>query len=336
MTLTDDNGTLSFVCTNSPDDIVLPTDLTEALQQLSDHERQLEASSMSDNTLRAYRSDLLGFKAWCERCGLEHVPASGTTVALYAAHLHKVGRRTSTIERAVSAISQAHRAAGLPNPTAAERVRRVMSGIRRVAGTHKVGKDPISLEELRSMVASCPEDLTGLRDRSILLLGFVGAFRRSELVALDVGDLDAGERGVLVTVRRSKTDQTGEGMVKVIPYSVDPSCCPVRALRGWFEASAIQSGAVFRSIDRWGRLSTGGMGAAAVAGIVKRAASRVGIDPIRVAGHSLRSGFATSAILVGKAEADVMRQTGHRSVTVFRGYVRVADAWRRNPAKGML
>jgi integrase len=139
-----------------------------------------------------------------------------------------------------------------------------------------------------------------------------------------------------VTIRRSKTDQEGAGTVKAIPLATDPNMCPVRALRAWLELAAIEAGSVFRTVDRWGHVAEGRLSDRGVARAVQRAAEAAGLDASRFAGHSLRAGFATSAILAGKAEADVMRQTGHRSVAVFRGYVRIADAWRSNAASGLL
>lgn len=315
--------------------IVTIHDTTNLSTLVDDVSSYVEASKAA-NTRKAYRADWASFTAWCEENGLASMPATPATVAAYASHLVREGLGTSTVKRAMAALSQAHQMAGEPSPTKAALVRETLRGIRRTLGTAPTQKAPITTDELRAMVATCGTDAMGLRDRALLLLGFAGAFRRSELVALDVADLAFCERGVLVSIRRSKTNQEGEAENKAIPYACDASMCPVRALRAWLDAAAIEAGPVFRGIDRWGHIASERLSDIGVARTVKRAAELVGLDAARFAGHSLRAGFATSAILAGRDEASVMRQTGHRSVAVFRGYVRIADAWRNNAAVGLL
>jgi len=306
------------------------------LERLADDTKAFALNSKAEATRRAYRADFDAFRTWCAAHSLQSMPARPEAVATYATHMVREGLGVASVSRAMAAISQAHQMAGHDTPTRQLLVRDVLKGIRRKLGAAPDKKAPVSVEELREMVEALPGGTRSLRDRALLLLGFSGAFRRSELAALDLVDLEWSDRGVLVTLRKSKTDQEGQGMVKAIPYSVDPTLCPVRAVQAWLEAARIEAGPVFRTVDRWGNVAATRMSDRGVARTVQRSASTIGLDPARFAGHSLRAGFATSAILAGKSEADVMRQTGHRSVTVFRGYVRVADAWRNNAAKGLL
>jgi site-specific recombinase XerD len=305
------------------------------LRSLADDAASYAVASKAKSTRRAYRKDWAAFCAWCASHALESLPARPEAVATYASYMVREGLGVSSVARAMAAVSQAHQMAGHESPTKTAPVRETIRGIRRTLGVAPDQKAAATLVELRAMVGTTVATAMGVRDRALLLVGFSGAFRRSELVALDVADLDFSERGVLVTVRRSKTDQEGEGMVKAIPFALDAEMCPVLALRTWLEATGISAGAVFRTVDRWGHVS-GRMSDRGVARAVQRAARLAGLDATRFAGHSLRAGFATSAILAGRDEADVMRQTGHRSVAVFRGYVRVADAWRKNAATGLL
>lgn len=180
------------------------------------------------------------------------------------------------------------------------------------------------------MVASLPTDLQGRRDRAILLLGFAGAFRRSELVSLDVGDLSLDARGLTVTLRRSKTDQSGRGRRIGIPFGSNPTTCPIRAVQDWLVASGITAGPLFPSRRTGRRFPARG-----VADLVKRAATAIGLDPSQVAGHSLRSGFATAAAQAGKTEHAIAAQTGHRSLTILRGYVQHGSLFTDNAAGGL-
>ena len=182
------------------------------------------------------------------------------------------------------------------------------------------------------MVAGLPEGLLGIRDRALLLVGFAGAFRRSELVGLDIADLDFNHDGLTVTLRRSKTDQEGEGRKVGLPYGSNPSTCPVRSLQAWIEASAIEAGPVFRSVNRHGRLQPDRLSDKAVALVVKRRAEAAGLDPSRYAGHSLRAGLATAAANAGVSERAIMAQTGHRSVQMVRRYIRDGSLFRENAA----
>jgi site-specific recombinase XerD len=292
--------------------------------------RAYQAHAKAANTWRAYRTDWADFAGWCEQQGLTALPAAPTTVVLYLTALAQAGRKASTIQRRLSAISQFHQASGLASPTHSLHVRTVWAGIRRVHGTAAHGKAPAVTADLKVMLATLPDTLIGLRDRALLLLGFAGAFRRSELVALTVNDLAFTREGLVVTLRRSKTDQEGQGRQIGIPYGSHLETCPVRTLQAWLESAAITEGAVFRAINRHGQLQSGRLSDKAVALIVKRAAAAAGLDPSRYAGHSLRAGLATAAAAAGVSERAIMAQTGHRSVQMVRRYIREGSLFREN------
>lgn len=302
------------------------------LQAVAARARDYALKAKAANTVRAYRADWRDFAAWCEERGLQPLPAAPETVALYVAHLADAGRKASTIQRRLSAISQAHQAAGHESPTKSAAVRAVWAGIRRERGTAQEGKAPVVTEDIRAMVAALSEGLIGIRDRALLLVGFAGAFRRSELVGLDVEDVEFAREGLVVRIRRSKTDQEGQGHVIGIPYGSNPATCPVRALRAWLKASGINSGPVFRPVNRHGQVLPRRLSDKAVALIVKRAAEAAGLDPARYAGHSLRAGFATAAAAAGAPERAIMAQTRHKSVTVARRYIRLGSLWAENAA----
>jgi integrase len=212
----------------------------------------------------------------------------------------------------------------------------VLRGIGRLHGVAQTGVDPVCVDELRAMVSALDDSTpAGLRDRALLVLGFAGAFRRSELVALEVADLAFGVEGLTVTIRRSKVDQEGEGEGVGLPYGSHAATCPVRTVRRWLDAAGIVEGPVFRSVDRHGNVGSQSMAGRSVALIVKRAAEGAGLDPARFSGHSLRAGLATSAAQAGKSERTIMRQGRWRSVTTARRYIRDADLYRDNAAAGI-
>lgn len=306
-----------------------------ALVEAVEAARAYASKSKADATRRAYRSDWQAFAAWCEANSAPALPASPATVATYASHLANDGRKVSTIGRALVAISQAHKMAGETSPTSAAIVHETMKGIRRAKGSAPTAKAPVLVEQLRAMMTHLPPGLAGRRDRALLALGFAGAFRRSELVALDVSDLAFTGDGLEVTIRRSKTDQEGHGEKIGVPYGGNPATCPVRAVRSWLDGSGIVEGPVFRSVDRWGNLSPARLTDRAVALVVKRYAEAVGLDPALFGGHSLRAGLATQAAKAGKAERAIMRQTRHRSVAMVRRYIRDADLFSDNAAAGI-
>jgi integrase len=220
----------------------------------------------------------------------------------------------------------------MESPTATGIVRNTMKGIRRTLGTAPVQKAPTLTDDIRAMIDATDAALIGSRDRALILLGFAGAFRRSELVGLDAEDCVFSKDGLTITLRRSKTDQEGMGRRIGIPYGSNPETCPVRAIQAWIEAVAISAGPLFRSINRHGQVQPSRLSGIDVARIVKKLASRAGLDPVKYAGHSLRAGHATSAAMAGASERSIMNQTGHRSVQMVRRYIREGSLFRENSA----
>jgi integrase len=284
--------------------------------------REFIRASKAESTLRGYTSDWREFCAWCEGRRLAPLPASPETVAAYIAEC--AGR--------LNAIAEAHKATGLESPTHAAMVANTMKGIRRTLGTAPAQKAPTLTDDIRAMVEATDAGLIGTRDRTLILLGFAGAFRRSELVGLDAADCAFGKDGLTVTLRRSKTDQEGAGRKIGIPYGANPETCPVRVVQAWLDAGAVNAGPLFRSINRHGRVQPGSLSPADVARVVKKLAERAGLDPAKYAGHSLRAGHATSATIAGASERSIMQQTGHRSVQMVRRYIRDGSLFRENSA----
>lgn len=305
--------------------------LSPELVSLAEEARDYTAQARADNTIRAYRADWNHFTGWCTDHGMIALPAAPETVVLYMTDLARTAK-TATIRRRMSSISVAHQAAGHDSPCHDIAVRSAWSGIRRAKGTAQAQKTALLTEDIRRMVVALPESLIGQRDACLLLLGFAAALRRSELVGLDVEDVEQTPDGLIVTVRKSKTDQEGEGRQIGVPYGSDPVTCPVRTFGRWVASSSTQSGPLFRAVDRHGRLGTTRLSDRAVALVVKRAAETVGADPATVAGHSLRSGMATSAARGGASEAAIMEITGHKSLPVLRRYIRRGTLFSDNAA----
>lgn len=290
---------------------------------LAEQAKHYAQAAQAENTGRAYAAQWAKFEKWCTEAGRPALPAEPETVAQYLAGLAGAGAKFSTVGQARAAIADHHRRAGALDPVSHPVVRAVVAGIARTTGTAPKQKAPVSLDELRAMAGTCDTNtLAGLRDRALLLVGFWGAFRRSELVALDVDDCHLN--GALkITVRRSKTDQTGEGQHKTLPALTDKTLCPVHALRAYLDGAEINSGAIFRRVDRWGHLHER-MTDRAVALVVKACAKAAGLDARRLAGHSLRAGFVTAAIEAGAQALDVAEITGHRNQNTLGRYVRRA------------
>jgi site-specific recombinase XerD len=288
----------------------------------------------SPATRKAYATDFRLFKAWCDRKGAQALPAAPETVAAFLAAEAAAGVRPSTLGRRVAAIRYAHKLARLITPTDAEGVKATLRGIRRSVGSARVRKAPALAERVRAMIAASPDTLTGKRDRALILLGFAGAFRRSELVALDVADIEESDAGLRVTIRQSKTDQDAEGATIAIARGA--FACPVRALREWLDAAGIESGALFRSVNKAGRVAATRLTDRSVANIVKAMAGGVGLDASTFSGHSLRSGFLTSAAANGANVFKMMDVSRHKSVDTLRGYVRDAELFRDHAGAGLL
>ncbi len=296
-----------------------------------DQAREFIRASKAENTLRGYHSDWRDFCAWCEGHGVCPLPASPEVAASYIAEC--AGRlKVGSIQRRLNAIAEAHKAAGLDSSTSAGMVKNTMKGIRRTLGTATVQKSAALTDDIKAMLDATDAGLIGVRDRALILLGFAGAFRRSELVALDIEDCAFGKDGLTVRLRRSKTDQNGEGRKIGIPYGSNPDTCPVRMVQAWIEATAISAGPLFRSISRHGQARPGRLSGIDVARVVKKLAERAGLDAVKYAGHSLRAGHATSAAMAGASERSIMSQTGHRSVQMVRRYIRDGSLFRENSA----
>lgn len=300
---------------------------------------QAEASfraARAGSTLRAYAHDWRQFRTWCEEQNLVPLPASPQAVILYATDLVKnQGRKLNTLSRRLAAASQMHQQAGYDSPTSAWAVRQFLQGLRREVGVAPVRKRPVLVADLQRILGAMPHTTLAKRDRAILLVGFAGAFRRSELAALDVADLEETAEGLAITIRRSKTDQAGQGRKVGIPPGADPATCPIAALAAWCAAARIEHGPLFRVMNRHGQVLQGRLSGEAIALVVKRRVAALGYDPALFAGHSLRAGLATSAAAAGKEERAIMRQTGHRSVTTVRRYIRDGNLFRDNAAKGL-
>jgi integrase len=293
--------------------------------------REFARHSKAENTLRGYRTDWRHFCEWCDSHQLGPLPASPDVVAAYIAEC--AGRlKVGSIQRRLNAIAEAHKAMGLDSPTSSGMVRNTLKGIKRTMGTAAVQKAAALTDDIRAMVAATDAGLIGARDRALILLGFAGAFRRSELVGLDVEDCTFGKDGLTIMLRRSKTDQDGAGRKIGIPYGANPETCPVRVLQDWMEQAAITGGPLFRSLNRHGQAQPDRLSGIDVARVVKKLAVRAGLDAVKYAGHSLRAGHATSAAIAGASERSIMSQTGHRSVQMVRRYIRDGSLFRENSA----
>lgn len=288
-------------------------------------------AAKAKNTVRAYRADWQHFESWCETNGQSSLPATAATVALYLAAMGST-LKPATLARRLTAITYTHRTHGFTTPASLSLapVSQVLQGIRRVHTTAPACKTPLLTADLQRIIAAIPPALPGIRDTAILLLGFSGGFRRGELAQLDVNDVRFCAEGMAITLRRSKTDQEGQGRLVGIPQG--NAFCPVAAVRQWLTAACLADGALFRGIDRFGRLSSGRLHATSIADIIKRSVERVGLDPACYAGHSLRAGLVTQAYLRGAREHAIMQQTGHRSTAVLRRYIRKAGVFTDNAA----
>jgi len=304
-----------------------------ALASVADKARQFAANSKAPNTIRAYQADWEHFSGWCEAHSLPSMPAGPASVALYISAITD-GCKVATIVRRLAAISKVHQAAGHDSPCSMRHavVAETLHGIKRTMGVAQTGKAALLTDALRSLMRIIPDSLLGKRDAALLLLGFSGAFRRSELVALNVADIESCEDGVKVTLRRSKTDQEGQGRVVGIPHGSNPQLCPVRALQRWLDAAGISEGPLFRSVDRHGNVGVSALTDQVVATVAKRYCAGAGLDPTLFAGHSLRAGMATQSAINGASERSIQKQTGHKSLAMLRRYIRDGELFRDNAA----
>jgi site-specific recombinase XerD len=307
------------------------------LAELIEHARGLAEESQSPATRRAYANDWRDFTAWCSAMGAEPLPAAPEVVALYVAELNERGLKPSTVSRRLAAIRRAHLQVSLPSPTSAGIVSQVLAGVRRTRKVRPDKKRALSLEDLQAMVDALDlSSLTGARDHALLVTGFLGAFRRSELVALDVSDVEWRTEGVVLTLRSSKTDQEGQGRQVAIPDTGRRNLSSPRAITSWLTIADIDAGPLFRPIDRHGTVRQARLTPQSVALIVKRSADRIGLDADLYAGHSLRAGFATAAAAAGADTWAIRDTTGHRSVEMLGEYVRAGRPFENNAASMLL
>jgi len=320
--------------TNTPK--LISTAPSQGLSPYREKARAFASNSKSEATKKAYAKQWERFDAWTLETGETALPASPLTVAGYIAFLAEEGIRPTSINLAVTSISQAHKLSGHESPTSSPIVRETLKGIRRHVGTAVAQKEPLVVEHLQRICGCFGDDLIDHRNRALLLVGFAGAFRRSELVALTAEDISEAPEGLRVVIRRSKTDQEGAGRTVGIPFGNDPALCPVRSLRAWLTEAGITSGEIFRGVDRYDHISARGLSGRSVARIIKGLVEQAGYDPAKFSGHSLRAGLATAAAAAGKSERAIMNTTGHRSVSMVRRYIRQGSVFRDNAADGLL
>jgi integrase len=319
----DENSTLTVE--QSPAETL--SRLEEVGQKASEYVQQAKAP----NTRKAYRADWADFVAWCKRYRRDPLPARPDTVAYYLAD--KSARlKVSTLQRRLATIAEAHRAAGHDPPNTHPQVRLVWQGIQREKGVAQDHMKPALTKHIKLMVERLPHSLLGVRDRALLLLGFAGAMRRSELVDLDVSDLAQADEGLVVTIRKSKTDQVRAGRKVGIPFGGAEVTCPVQAIYAWLDASGIDEGPLFRPVNRHGQMLPSRLSDRAVAEVVKRSLKAAGRSSRGYSGHSLRAGLVTQAAMSGVSERAIQDQSGHKSLAVMRRYIRDGSLFRENAA----
>lgn len=307
----------------------LPSCAIDCTDALADRVADLVANSISESTQRAYLSDLAHFAAWGG-----NVPAAPVTVASYlAAYADELS--VATLVRRVATLSKAHEARGLLNPCRSEIVRATLRGIKRTRGTAQQQAKPVLRDDLMLVLDRLGSTVKEARDRALLLLGFAGGFRRSELVGLDRVDIEHVRQGVVVTLRFSKTDQEGAGRRIGIPHGRTRHC-PVAALDAWLALSGIEDGPIFRPVDRHGHVQPERLSGEAVSLVIRERVAAAGIDPTGFSGHSLRAGFATSAAQAGVSTLKIRAQTGHASDAMLARYVRDGELFSGNAAGALL
>ena len=291
-------------------------------------------NSKAINTIRAYKSDFNDFNLFCIKNGLKSLPSKPEVVSLYLTHLSTKNAKISTIQRRLVSIKMIHKLKGhyldTKNPSIIENI----MGIKRRKGSVQNGKKPIKINSLKKIINVIDEqkneEIKKLRDRSIILVGFSGGFRRNEIVSLDYDDLEFVSEGLKINVKRSKTDQFGQGSLKGLPYFENSRFCPVISLQKWIEISNISSGPLFRRFKKGSNLSENRLTDQSVALLIKEYLELAGIDSKNYSGHSLRSGFATSAAEAGVEERNIMAMTGHKSSEMVRRYIKEANIFKNN------
>ena len=291
-------------------------------------------SSKAKNTIRAYKSDFNDFGLFCAQNGFKSIPSEPKIVSLYLTYLSTNDVKMSTLKRRLVSIGVIHKLKGHYLDTKHPSIIENIMGIKRRKGSIQKGKKPLLINDLKELINVIDEeqkqDIKRLRDRSIILIGFSGGFRRNEIVSLDYDDLDFVEEGLKIQIKRSKTDQFGEGSVKALPYFDSSKYCPVISLKNWIEISKIESGPLFRRFVKGSKLSKNRLTDQTVALLIKEYLLLAGIDSKNYSGHSLRSGFATSAAESGAEERSIMAMTGHKSSEMVRRYIKEANLFKNN------
>lgn len=301
----------------------------EERRDLPEQVRTYVRDSVSENTRRAYKTDMEHFAAWGGS-----IPCEPETVAAYLAE-HADTLAVSTLKRRIAAISVAHEARGHTSPTSAKVVKAAMRGIQRTYGSAQRQAKPLLVEDLMRIMAMLGDDPRDLRDKALLLIGFAGGFRRSELVAINCNDVELVRQGMTINIRRSKTDKAGEGRIIGVPFARG-RYCPVRTYETWKDIANIDEGSIFRPVTRHGRIGSNRLSGEAVSVVVKERIAAIGHDPERYSGHSLRAGLATSAAMAGLSTLSIRQQTGHRSDATLARYVRAGELFLNNVVSRLL
>ena len=295
--------------------------LTKDLKKLEEETLKNLKNSKAKNTLRAYASDFRHFRDFCIDNNVKHLPSDPRIISLYLTKLAKTSK-FSTLKRRIASISVIHKMKGHYLDTKHPIIIENLLGIKRAKGSNQKAKKPILINDLKLIINVIDEtkqtNKRKIRDKAIILVGFSGGFRRSELVNIEYEDIEFVNEGVKIIIKRSKTDQSGEGMTKAIPYFDNKSFCPVISLKNWIDNSEAKSGKIFDISDK------------SVALIIKKYASLSGLDPNKYGGHSLRSGFATSTAESGAEERNIMAMTGHKTTQMIRRYIQEANLFKNN------
>ena len=302
------------------------------------HEETLNnlKNSKAHNTIRAYKSDFKDFGTFCAKNGFKSLPTEPKVVSLYLTQLSIKDAKMSTLRRRLVSIGVIHRLKGFYLDTKHPIIIENLMGIKRKKGNYQKGKKPILINHLKLIIEAIDKDIsdeTGirkLRDKTIILLGFAGGFRRIELISIDFEDLEFVSEGVKIFIRKSKTDQFGEGMLKGLPYFDNQKFCPVWHLQKWLEVSKIKSGPIFKRFSKGLILGKNRLTDQSVALFLKKYLSRAGIENQNYSGHSLRSGFATVLAESGADERSIMAMTGHKTSQMVRRYIREANLFTNN------
>ena len=294
-------------------------------------------SSKASNTVRAYKSDFKDFGLFCAQNGFKNLPSEPKIVSIYLTHLSTKDIKLSTIKRRLVSIGVVHKIKGHYLDTKHPIIIENLMGIKRRKGIIQNGKKPLLINDLRKILKVIDEanieDIKKLRDKSIILIGFSGGFRRNEIVSLDYEDLDFVYEGLKITLKKSKTDQFGEGSIKALPYFENNVYCPVTTLKRWINISKISKGPLFRRFSKGSKLTSNRLTDQTVALLIKEYLNKAGIDNKNYSGHSLRSGFATTAAEAGAEERSIMTMTGHKSTEMVRRYIKEANLFKNNALK---